>query len=45
LRGANRVLAFSAVGEIDRTEWGVDEWDAFTGDTVQIVIETELVKS
>jgi polyisoprenoid-binding protein YceI len=45
LRGANRVLAFSAVGEIDRTEWGVEEWDSFTGDTVQIVIEAELVKA
>lgn len=45
LRGANRVLGFSAVGEIDRTAWGVDEWDAFTGDTVQIVIEAELVKA
>lgn len=45
LRGANRVLGFSAVGEIDRTEWGVDEWDAFTSDTVQIVIEAEFVKA
>ena len=45
LRGANRVLGFSAVGEIDRTEWGIDEWDAFTSDTVQIVIEAELVKA
>lgn len=45
LRGANRVLGFSATGEIDRTEWGVNEWDSFTGDTVQIVIEAEFVKA
>lgn len=44
LRGANRVLGFSAVGEIDRSLWGVDQWDSFTGDTVQIVIEAEFVK-
>jgi polyisoprenoid-binding protein YceI len=45
LRGANRVLGFSAVGEIDRVQWGVNEWGSFTGDTVQIVIEAEFVKS
>jgi polyisoprenoid-binding protein YceI len=45
LRGANRVLGFSAVGEIDRTQWGVEDWDAFTGETVQIVIEAEFVKA
>jgi polyisoprenoid-binding protein YceI len=45
LRGANRVLGFSARGEIDRGLWGVDEWDSFTGDTVQIVIEAEFVKA
>ncbi len=45
LRGANRVLGFSAVGQIDRTQWGVRQWGAFTGDTVQIVIEAEFVKA
>jgi polyisoprenoid-binding protein YceI len=45
LRGGNRVLGFSAVGEIDRTQWGVRDWGAFTGDTVQIVIEAEFVKA
>lgn len=44
LRGGNQVLGFSAYGEIDRIQWGVTEWDAFTGDTVQIVIEAEFVK-
>jgi polyisoprenoid-binding protein YceI len=45
LRGGNQVLGFSAHGEIDRVEWGVNEWSSFTGDTVQIVIEAEFVKS
>lgn len=45
LRGANRVLGFSAVGEIDRTQWGVTDWRAFTGPQVQIVIEAEFVKA
>ena len=39
------VLGFSAHGEIDRTQWGVDEWRSFTGAEVQIVIEAELVKA
>lgn len=45
LRGAATVLGFSAHGEIDRTQWGVDEWRSFTGAEVQIVIEAELVKA
>jgi polyisoprenoid-binding protein YceI len=45
LRGGNQVLGFSAHGEIDRVQWGVTEWDAFTGDTVQVVIEAEFVKA
>ena len=45
LRGGNQVLGFSAHGEIDRVQWGVNEWSAFTGDTVQIVIEAEFVKA
>jgi polyisoprenoid-binding protein YceI len=45
LRGASRVVGFSAVGEIDRAQWGVNEWGAFTGDDVQIVIEAEFVKT
>lgn len=45
LRGGSMVLGFSAHGEIDRTQWGVDEWRSFTGAEVQIVIEAELVKA
>ncbi|MGQ0531318.1 MAG: YceI family protein [Caulobacteraceae bacterium] len=45
LRGGAMVLGFSAHGTIDRTQWGVTEWRAFTGDEVQIVIEAELVKA
>lgn len=45
LRGAAMVLAFSARGVIDRTQWGVSQWRAFSGDNVEIVIEAELVKS
>jgi polyisoprenoid-binding protein YceI len=44
LRGGATVLGFSAHGSIDRTQWGVNEWRAFTGAEVQIVIEAELVK-
>lgn len=45
LRGGAMVLGFSAHGVIDRTQWGVSEWGAFTGNDVQIVIEAELVKA
>lgn len=45
LRGGSRVLGFSAQGVIDRTEWGVNDWRAFTGKDVQIVIEAEFVRS
>lgn len=45
LRGNTRVLGFSAVGTIDRTQWGINDWRAFTGEEVQIVIEAELVRS
>lgn len=45
LRGGAEVIGFSAQGEIDRTQWGVDEWRAFTDARVQIVIEAELVRS
>ena len=45
LRGGNMVLGFSAQGTIDRTQWGVNDWRAFTGSDVQIVIEVELVRS
>jgi polyisoprenoid-binding protein YceI len=45
LRGGARVLGFSAHGVIDRTQWGVTEWRAFTGAEVQIVIEAEFVRS
>lgn len=44
LRGGNMVLGFSAHGAIDRTQWGVNDWRAFTGDEVQIVIEAELIR-
>ncbi|MEZ5960313.1 MAG: YceI family protein [Hyphomonadaceae bacterium] len=45
LRGGSRVLGFSAQGTIDRTEWGVNTWRAFTGAEVQIVIEAEFVRT
>jgi polyisoprenoid-binding protein YceI len=45
LRGGQTVLGFSAHGEIDRSQWGVTEWSAFTGNEVQIVIEAEFVKA
>lgn len=45
LRGGAMVLGFSAHGVINRSQWGVTEWRAFTTDEVQIVIEAELVKS
>ena len=45
LRGGNMVLGFSARGAIDRTQWGVNEWRAFTGSEVQIVIDGEFVRS
>ncbi|MEQ1810922.1 MAG: YceI family protein [Terricaulis sp.] len=45
LRGGNMVLGFSAQGTIDRTQWGVNDWRAFTGSEVQIVIEAEFVRS
>jgi polyisoprenoid-binding protein YceI len=44
LRGGAVVLGFSAHGVINRVDWGVTEWQAFTGDEVQIVIEAELVR-
>jgi polyisoprenoid-binding protein YceI len=45
LRGGATVLGFSAYGQINRSDWGVNQWRAFTGDDVQIVIEAELVKA
>lgn len=45
LRGGKQVLGFSAHGVIDRSQWGVNEWSAFTGNDVQIVIEAEFVKT
>ena len=45
LRGNSTVLGFSAHGQIDRTQWGVNEWRSFTGAEVQIVIEAEFVKA
>jgi polyisoprenoid-binding protein YceI len=45
LRGGAMVLGFSAHGVINRSQWGVTEWRAFTSDEVQIVIEAELVKA
>ncbi len=45
LRRGATVLGFSAHGTINRSEWGVTEWRAFTGDEVQIVIEAELVRT
>jgi polyisoprenoid-binding protein YceI len=45
LRGGRTVLGFSAHGQIDRSDWGLSDWRAFTGDEVQIVIEAEFVKA
>jgi len=45
LRGGARVLGFSAQGTIDRTAWGINDWRAFTGKDVQLVIEAEFVRS
>lgn len=45
LRSGATVLGFSAHGSINRSDWGVTEWRAFTGDEVQIVIEAELVRT
>lgn len=45
LRGAAMVLAFSAEGTIQRSQWGVTQWRAFTGDEVEIAIEAELVRT
>lgn len=45
LRGSQTVLGFSAHGVIDRTQWGVSDWGAFTGNDVQLVIEVELVRA
>lgn len=45
LRGGARVLGFSAHGSIDRTQWGINDWRAFTGAEVQIVIEAEFVRT
>jgi len=45
LRGAAQVLGFSAHGQVQRAQWGVTQWSSFAGDTVQIVIEVELVRS
>lgn len=44
LRGGQTVLGFSAHGVIDRSQWGVNDWSAFAGKDVQIVIEVELVR-
>jgi polyisoprenoid-binding protein YceI len=45
LRGGSMVLGFSAHGSIDRSQWGVNNWSAFVGNEVQIVIEAELIKA
>lgn len=45
LRGGAMVLGFSAQGTIARSQWGANQWRAFTSDDVQIVIEAEFVRS
>lgn len=37
-------LAFAARTMIRRSEWGVTNWTAFTGDEVEIIIDAEFVK-
>lgn len=44
LRGGNRVLGFSATGTINREDWDVRDWRAFTGAEIEIVIEAEFVR-
>jgi polyisoprenoid-binding protein YceI len=41
VRGGAVAVGFSAHGTIDRSQWGVNQWSAFAGNDVQIVIETE----
>jgi polyisoprenoid-binding protein YceI len=41
VRGGAVAIGFSAHGVIDRSQWGVNQWTAFAGNDVQIVIETE----
>jgi len=43
LRGG-MALGFAARGSINRRDWGVNEWSAFTGDEVTLSIEAEFVK-
>lgn len=45
LRGAAMVVAFSAHGTIARSQWGVTQWRAFSGDEVEVIIEAELVRT
>lgn len=42
LRGGKVGLGFTARGSISRSQWGVTQWTAFTGDTVEIIIDAEL---
>lgn len=45
VRAGAVAIGFSAHATIDRTQWGVTQWGAFTGNDVQIVIESELTHS
>src|SRR5262249_37619507 len=45
VRGGAVAIGFSAHGIIDRSQWGVNQWSAFAGNDVQIVIETEFTHS
>ena len=45
VRAGAVAIGFSAQGVIDRSQWGVNQWGAFAGNEVQIVIEAELTHS
>jgi len=44
LRGGAYVVGFSATGEFDRTEFGVDRFSGVVGDMVSIEIEAEFIR-
>jgi polyisoprenoid-binding protein YceI len=41
VRAGAVAIGFEAQGTIDRSQWGVNQWTAFAGNEVQIVITTE----
>lgn len=39
------MMGFAARGTLDRSQWGITKWEAFTGTNVELVIEAEYIKS